>query len=210
MTTREVFEDLLKEMKLTATQQQLNYYNGIKSDIEKALASGINTQRLLDNDGPFPHRKRKWGYAMPAETKIQYMFLVKAKESTYYSEDAEYILRADIDDYIDKRVAQDIYDMFESFLIKQTRKTDDIIKGRPIIVNGYVSSGSLECKLNFAFADGSQFDMQCQIVWKVSPLGNPFWQFPTTFHNAIRADGSKVSPASEANMKASFFRDIAA
>jgi hypothetical protein len=34
--------------------------------------------------------------------------------------------------------------------------------------------------------------------------GTQYWQFPTTFHNALKADGSKITQPSEAKMKKEF------
>jgi len=140
---------------------------------------------------------------------MQKMISSKYPERGWHHDNEEVIIRRNVDQVIETLVQFDLDMMFEGFIAKHVKKTDDIIKGRPVIVNGYVRPGCLTAELNFSFADGSHFDMTCQVILKTSPRGKLFNQFPTTFHNAVRADGSKVSPASEANMKALFFKEAA-
>jgi hypothetical protein len=108
----------------------------------------------------------------------------------------------DINAKIDKIVADNIKAMFESFILKQTKKTEDIIKGRKATVTGSVHNFNLECYLKFMLEDGAKFDMQTQIVWKCNSYGTHYYAFPTTFHNAYKADGTKINVPSEAKLKA--------
>lgn len=65
-------------------------------------------------------------------------------------------------------------------------------------------SGALSNDIIFKFDDGSRFDIQNQIVGKVSHLGTYFYTYPTTFHNAYLPDGTKISGPSEFTVKKSF------
>ena len=91
-------------------------------------------------------------------------------------------------------------DLFETFINKQTHKTDEIINGRAGHVTGNVQPSIWQSVLHFVLADGARFEMRMKIVPKVSCLGNPFYQFPTTFHDAFTAEGEQVW-ASEENLK---------
>jgi hypothetical protein len=90
--------------------------------------------------------------------------------------------------------------LFEVFVEKQTRKTDEIINGRAGHVSGIVQPTIWQSTLHFVLADSVRFEMRMKIVPKVSCCGNPFYQFPTTFHDAYDAKGEKVW-ASEDNLK---------
>ena len=56
----------------------------------------------------------------------------------------------------------------------------------------------------FKFKDGAQFKIRNQIVGKMSPLHNYFYTYPTTFHDAILPDGSKIKNPNEFNVKKAF------
>ncbi len=55
-------------------------------------------------------------------------------------------------------------------------------------------------ELKFEFKDGSSFLVKNKTVFKRSHLGTPFYQFPTTFHNVVLPDGSKMSGVNEKTM----------
>jgi hypothetical protein len=71
---------------------------------------------------------------------------------------------------------------------------------RPVIVTGYVTR-NLEGSFTFKLGDGARFNMKTQIVWHTYQHGTTYWQFPTTFHDAVKADGSPVKGACEATLK---------
>lgn len=55
-------------------------------------------------------------------------------------------------------------------------------------------------EMQFSFEDGSKFTVRNKTVFKISPLGRPFEQFPTTFHDVVMPDGSRMSSPSEQRM----------
>ena len=68
-----------------------------------------------------------------------------------------------------------------------------------------VKGGSLDYnRILFKFEDGSQFELQNQIVDKTSNLGTYFYTYPTTFHNAFLPDGSKIANPNEYTVKKAF------
>jgi hypothetical protein len=88
-------------------------------------------------------------------------------------------------------VEERIKHLFETFIEKQTGKINDIIKSRAGSVAGTVEDSVWEAYLTFDLADGSHFEMKMQIKSVVSCCGTPFFQFPTTFHNAKTGSGEK-------------------
>jgi len=67
-----------------------------------------------------------------------------------------------------------------------------------------IGQGARESDIVFRFEDGSKFTLKNQIVSKVSGLGNPFYQYPTTFHHAYLPDGSRVTDPNEFTVKKAF------
>ncbi len=67
-----------------------------------------------------------------------------------------------------------------------------------------VSLAGLSGTFRVAFADGSGFDFANSVVFKTSPLGKRFNQFPLTFHDVVLADGTKMPRPSEERMNAVF------
>jgi hypothetical protein len=56
----------------------------------------------------------------------------------------------------------------------------------------------------FKFEDGSRFSIRNSIVPKVSNKGTYFYTYPTTFHNAVLANGEKVANPNELTVKQAF------
>jgi len=96
------------------------------------------------------------------------------------------------------------------FLNKAIKKLSDIVdkKGnlekieelprRPVHVSR--GSATVECAFKFSFADGSHFSVINKAVSKFSYTGKPFDQYPTTFHDVVFPDGSKLRIPSEEKM----------
>jgi len=59
-------------------------------------------------------------------------------------------------------------------------------------------------EMTFRFGDGARFTVRNKTVAKTSTLGNPFLQFPTTFHDIVTPQGKKKKSASEAQMLRAF------
>lgn len=67
-----------------------------------------------------------------------------------------------------------------------------------------VTRGVIETVMNLKFTDGSSFQVQNQVVYKTSTLGNPFTQYPTTFHNVVMPNGAAMKGPSEQRMNKVF------
>lgn len=206
--TKKVFEEILAGMKAEAEARRLAYYNRVRDNIAAYIKLGETTKKDLEANGPYPY-KRGQGY-----TETHKLVDSLAREyrpdgiySEYYGANAypqarDLIdLRTDVDGIIARKVARDVEEMFASFIYKQTYKTGAIVKGRRPTVKGNVTPGSLECYLTFDLEDGAHFEMKCQIVWHENDRGTQYYQFPTTFHNARKADGTKIGTPSEIKLK---------
>jgi hypothetical protein len=192
-----LFEYILAQLRDDFRKKQFTYYNHITTEFVTAWETSTepkNWQRLDKIiDAAFPGRidpNRKHFITgvlldIPDGRNYQLADPSKVKAATK------------------KRVDEDERNMFQSFIAKQTEKVAAIIKSRGYEAEGKVGS-DLTGSINFKLTDGSSFTMRFQIVWKTSQLGNLFWQFPTTFHNAVKADGTRITPASEAKMKREF------
>lgn len=86
-------------------------------------------------------------------------------------------------------------------LKKNLDKIEELPSKRVHVVSG---SGTVESGFKFLFADKSSFDVVNKIVSKYSYRGEPFQQFPTTFHNVTLPDGSKMKLPSEEKMVKEF------
>jgi len=73
---------------------------------------------------------------------------------------------------------------------------------KPVVIKS--GSGTIEAGFKFEFADGSEFTVINKIVTKYSYTGKPFEQFPTTFHDVIFPDKTRMKMPSEEKMVKEF------
>lgn len=185
-----IFKKILESLIENARFERQEHYSKILEQARK-----LEGQCLFDIRNDF-HRKSGSYFMKPREKEIIEMLDYGGKSNR-----VPLTIIPNIDNYIEKKIKRDIDQMFEAFIMKQTKKTENIIKSRKIKkVSGRVSSG-LNTYLSFVLEDGSRFNMQCQIVWKVSSRDKDFWQFPTTFHDAYTSDGKKIERPSESSLK---------
>ena len=95
----------------------------------------------------------------------------------------------------------------QNFFFKMADKlggmvTDTNIKSVEEVMHS--ESNPYENRMRFEFKNGSGFTILNKVVMNYSPLGNPFNQFPCTFHEAVLADGSKVKAPNEQAVKKAF------
>lgn len=185
-STRLAFEGILRELKENAIQAVSAHY-----ELIRARVAPLTTCDAI---------RKEFSRHTDAHDCATAMGMTVRVNDNDYSMHAVRTLRPDIQKHIAKCVAEDVEAMFASFLSKQTAKVAAIVKNRSLTVTGRVS-GNLEGTFDFVLSDGTKFEMRTQIIWKRSINGLLFWQFPTTFHAAFMADGTKVSNPSEAKLK---------
>lgn len=71
-------------------------------------------------------------------------------------------------------------------------------------------SSPFESRLRFDFKDGAGFTIVNKVVVNTSPLGNPFYQYPCTFHDATAPGGEKIKSPDEYSVKHAFNQAIKA
>ena len=194
MEKENLFNVLLQDIKGTFIQTRKEYYGGLK---DKAMY--LSNKTYKDVKSSLEKEYGQYIYHENITANIITNMLVSNSEST--SNESIMVLRNDIESYISKLIKEDTKNMFQSFIRKQTEKTDNILKGRCAAIEGKVVPNTLECHLKFKLEDRSYFEMKCQIKTNYSSLGNPYYQFPTTFHNAILKDGTKIKKPSESKLK---------
>lgn len=92
----------------------------------------------------------------------------------------------------------------EAFIVKNTARVSAIAKLKNNfkdahllrVIGGHTYGGEIK----FSFEDGSSFLLRNKTIWKRSSGGVVFTQFPTTFHDVVMPDGSKMPAPSEKRM----------
>jgi hypothetical protein len=203
---KQVFENLCQQMKAQALEQHIAFYTSIVMTLEPEKVYKVQSDEFYTLFGGA--KKNRYGYtAIPPRARIAMDFM----EGANYPENHDMYpglhqgekMATDWEARVQKRSTEEVEAMFAAFITKQTEKVAAIIKNRAAQVTGEIA-GTLECTLNFVLSDKSKFEMRCKIVWHVNQQGTQYWQFPTTFHNAVKADGTRITPASELNMKKLF------
>lgn len=110
-----------------------------------------------------------------------------------------------LDDKKIRKIAEtEAKEVKQAFLVKNVDKLANILqkkgnlKGKPKNFN--YKKGSFYGDMEFKFTDGSSFIITNKVITKISQYGKWFNQFPTTFHNVILPDGSKMKQPSEERM----------
>ncbi len=98
-----------------------------------------------------------------------------------------------------------------SFVQKNTEKLVAILHAKginlasdPQILHANAGRGVFEGEIRITFVDGSRFNVRNKIVLKRNNYGTMFTQYPTTFHDVVLPDGSKMGMPSEERMNEVF------
>lgn len=194
-SVKQVFETVLAGMKKNVEEDLRAHYTKLAKQAQEW--DGLPEREVDKITTKIYHTHyRAWKFDNPDYKFQSYLFHYDYAPNVV----GQVVKIVNVQKYIDKFVADSLRDMFESFIAKQTEKVNGILKGRKVHVRSSVSR-SLEGTFDFNLEDGAKFRMQTQIVWKMSPKGKRFWQFPTTFHNAVKADGTAIRPPSEDALK---------
>lgn len=110
---------------------------------------------------------------------------------------------------VDKLAEDAVEEMQNVFVYKNTRKLASIATAKtgmeePKVASVSTQGGVITATLRFAFNDGSSFRVDQSVVYSTSVRGTPFYRFPTTFHDVILPDGSKMGYPSEERMNEVF------
>jgi len=117
----------------------------------------------------------------------------------------EYAMKSDADQIAGKMAEEVVTDMVENYILKNTNKIGSVVERKGGLENIKVVSGELRGwgfrgEMICRFSDETQFVVRNKVVTKVSPRGQWFAQFPTTFHDVTWPDGNRRSMLSEKQM----------
>jgi len=113
------------------------------------------------------------------------------------------------DDYLKRAHAEAVQaadDAREDFVHKNTARISELSRRKGSIPTAKIEKstgggrGDYGGEILFTFDDGSSFVLRNKTIWKRSPLGTVFAQFPTTFHDVKLPDGKAMASPSEARM----------
>lgn len=120
------------------------------------------------------------------------------------SEGGDWKFKTDFNDIIDSIAKSFANEMVISFVYKVGTKLSGIVERKGNLSKTAITGSLQDHWMTLEFADGSNFQVQSQIVWKCSINGVHFPQFPTCFRNVTMPDGSKMELPSEFKMKEQF------
>lgn len=114
-------------------------------------------------------------------------------------------LMPDADQRIDKLIVNNVNDIVDGFIAKNSVKLAQVLEKKDAptssqIIRTNIRNGKVENTMKFAFSDGSAFTLDSSVVYKRSPTGKLFFQYPTRFKNVVLSDGSKMTLPSEEKM----------
>lgn len=113
-------------------------------------------------------------------------------------------LRANVDGIVKAKAEQFAEDMVTAFVFKVGTKLSGIVEKKGNLAKTSISGNLQDHWMTFEFSDGACFQVQSQIVWKVSINGKHFAQYPTNFRNVKLSNGGKMETPSESKMKEQF------
>lgn len=174
------------------------------------------TERRFDDvvkylTGLYIHEAEQYVKLRNANDKLYQQFV---PYGVLYSYDSRTHTHSLVPDYKKKAATlahRDATEAREAFVFKNTTRISLITKQKGQIPTAEVQEvldgqgvGGFGSKVIFTFKDGSSFELRNKTVWKRSPNGKRFAQFPTTFHNVTMRDGSRMSRPCEKRMQEVF------
>lgn len=115
----------------------------------------------------------------------------------------------DFNDRVQRNAVEYATSVIDAFLNKQVGKYNAIIHAKGLSAEFSVNGTVMLNAIRISFPDGSSLRIQNSIVHNWSGQGTPYVQFPTTFHDVVLADGSRLKAPSEKKVKAAFTRTAA-
>lgn len=140
-------------------------------------------------------------------SEMSWMLLPGAKQlmtSTYEGNKIVYVPRPDFEARALKMATESADAARENFVDKNTFRISEIARLKGMSPTATLLSidpgATFNSRMSFMFPDRSSFELRNKTVWKTSPLGVYFAQFPTTFHDVVLPSGKAMKGPSEAKM----------
>lgn len=112
--------------------------------------------------------------------------------------------RSNVEAVIEKKAKQQVDDILQQFVAKNTSKLALIAQKKEIsdhrVLSNSLRNGILENDMVFKFKDGSSFKIYSKVEYSQSKYGKPFLKFPTRFGDVVLADGTRMKGPSEEKM----------
>jgi len=183
----------------------------LKQDLYKNNLSWLNriVEKWADQYDPKNEKTEPYDFYRDSNP-FGFMILQRVTKRTGRYGEETFDLNDNYKEYLDKEAQKMSQDMMDKFVYKNTQKLAEILvkKGglkEVQLRDARTDSGTIEGTLRLEFKDGSSFIVTSGLVWSWSKHGKQFTRYPTTFHNVIYSDGSKMhGRASEARMKDEF------
>jgi len=157
---------------------------------KKEFPEGLDSNKYYEKDNIF-YREYIGKYIKPVQNSMSF-------KQTYKL----------VDNY-EEKVKKDAYEMSVDTIAKWQFKMYEKLGGFMSELNKKFTTTVMGNKLRsntifFKFEDGSRFSIENQIVAKLSNLGNHFYTYPTTFHDAYLPNGEKIANPNEFTVKQAF------
>lgn len=152
-------------------------------------------QIMLLHKGCFDMDVERPPYSKRKEVPIKYLNLkVNAKGKKFPAEEA----KAQRDGLEQNFLSKNIKKLSHLVELKGNLDKIEEMSSKPVQIRS--GSGTLEVGFKFLFKDGSEFKVINKIVTKYSFSGKWFEQYPTTFHDVIFPDKTRMKLPSEEKM----------
>jgi len=199
-------EKQVQQIKGSINPELKNIIDKIGEDFKKVLYENFYnkfTRIVGEFKQKFPTGANEKDYMrFSTSHKIIYLFVEKTqgKENGY---EVIFHLKPNVNEIIEKTALQRSGDEIKIFLFKMYDKLGGFLQELNKEVKVTYSGSNNENRIYFNFADGSKFEIRNKIVphWRENTF---YVQYPTTFHNAYLADGTKVNQPSELTVKQAF------
>jgi len=187
----------------------VNVTNNLRNDVLAAnyrYVLSVIDRHVAQYD---PRDSKTRNYSVNARNPMAREIISKALVQTTSHRDPEE-LKPDYKESAKEYAKKMTDDILEHFISKQTAKMAEILYNKNglkniTLKNARTGSGIIEGMLELDFDDGSQFDVNNQLVWSMSKLGKVFYRFPTTFHRVKMPNGAYMAgKVSEQRMKDEF------
>jgi len=188
-------EQITQDLKEDVYQNNLRWLRGV-----------VNTWKDQYN----PENQKTYPSEYFRNDHFRGMIIQRVTTRKGYGYNSPLTLNDNYDEYLQTEAKKITQQMIDNFVHKNTRKLAEILTKKnnlkTVTLRGAdTSRGTIEGTLGLDFNDNSSFIVHSKLVFSYSVKGTPFTRYPTTFHNVVFPDGTKMTGrASEQRVKDEF------
>lgn len=187
--TRQVYDESVRRTR-EYLRQRLEAVFGIASEMtRKEFSAAVRQEggpRIMRIISPLLHYPVRDGLQRVA---------VRPDAEAVIAQMAEEQVKAQQEAFIEKNLAKVAYIVGAKGNLKSCR-----------VLGSSVSFGAMRGRFRFEFEDGSAFTVENSVRYNVSRYGQPFQQYPLTFHAVTLPDGSQLKHPSKERMDTVFVK----